>query len=239
MKKIFSLLILILLCGAVSFVFNFDTLKAESQQSVNSSENEVDYAKLKYACLGDSIMDNFNLTYLENEIDFAKTSNYGSSGATIAVFPDDWNYISVNYVNMEEDLDIISVMGGTNDFGMRNIPIGEVDSFDNTTFCGALNVIIDGLREKYPDTFIFFITPYYTFNANCANSQGLVLADYVLAMKRVCYAKNVPLLDFYNNGGITPENVYQLTSDGVHPTEYFYKNYTATQIAEFIKQNYR
>ena len=240
MKKIiFSLVIIMMVCGIASLLLKPDSPQPDSQQTDNSSENQVDFSKLSYACLGDSIMDNFDLSLLENEIDFSEASNYGSSGATIAVYPDDWNYISVNYVNMVENIDIISVMGGTNDFGMRNIPLGEIDSSDNTTYCGALNVIIDGLRQKYPDAFIFFITPYYTFNANYVNSQGLVLEDYVLAMKRVCYAKNVPLLDFYNHGGLTPDTVNQFTTDGVHPTEEFYRDYTAPQIAQFIRQNYK
>ena len=49
---------------------------------------------------------------------------------------------------------------------------------------------------------------------------------------------NIPVLDMYNNGKYELE-MYYPSSDGIHPSQEFIKNYTAPQIAEFIRQNYR
>jgi lysophospholipase L1-like esterase len=140
-----------------------------------------------------------------------------------------------------EHADIISVLMGVNDFN-RDLPLGTIDDFSNTTVYGALNMIASHFKTYYKDSFVFFMTPYkqawgdkgsYTDNA-----QGYKLLDVANAVKEVVGNYGYPVLDLFNVGKYELE-MYNAGSDGLHPSQEFFENYTAPQIAQFIKDNYK
>ncbi|EOP56123.1 hypothetical protein IKQ_01340 [Bacillus cereus VDM053] len=47
------------------------------------------------------------------------------------------------YANMTDDADIITVFGGTNDYG-NTVTLGTINSVDTGTFDGALNILCAG-----------------------------------------------------------------------------------------------
>jgi hypothetical protein len=57
---------------------------------------------------------------------------------------------------MDDDADLITVFGGTNDFN-ANSPIGTIADTASTTFYGSLHILIEGLIDKYPSKAIAFI----------------------------------------------------------------------------------
>ena len=114
-------------------------------------------------------------------------NNYGRGGSTVT------NKITTNspmcdrYKSMaNNNPDIVLLEGGRNDFN-KDVSIGEIDGYDTTTFAGALNVIIEGLKEKYPNAMIVCIS-----NWNFPDEKfGRVYTDYAGAMEAVAERQGV------------------------------------------------
>ena len=99
--------------------------------------------------------------------------------------------------------DYIVLLGGANDKRL-NVPIGENNSTDITTFKGALNTIIDSVRSMYPKAKLLFLTNYD--RTTTTNTLGYEDIDYVNAMVEVCQNKCVPVFDNFHKSGITFKN---------------------------------
>lgn len=86
------------------------------------------------------------------------------------------------------------------------------------------------------------MTPYreYWRGVHCLsqNSQGYNLEDVANAVKQVANKYSIPVLDLFNEGQFESE-MNANGSDGLHPSREFITNYTAPQIARFIKDNYK
>ena len=114
-------------------------------------------------------------------------NNYGMNASMLSNYTGKGNPMCIRYANMvEKDVDIVIVEGGKNDFN-NSTPIGATDSRDIKTFSGALNVIIEGLKEKYPNAMIVCITPW-NFSGN---KGGLTYKSYADAMMAVAAAQGV------------------------------------------------
>lgn len=126
--------------------------------------------------------------------------NMGVNGNTVAKQSEETTNAPMceRYVNIPES-DYICLIGGANDKRL-NVPLGDVDSEDDTTFAGALNVIIDGVREMYPKAKLLFFTNYRRFDTE--NSLGLTEQDYIETMINVCENKCVPYFNNYTSSGI-------------------------------------
>lgn len=220
----------------------------QSNPSIYIIKNEeVDFSILNMVCLGDSItygyepytgkkMQNPYPELVKELLGLNSISNYGIPGDTVGYAPD--RQIMANrYIEMKDNTDIISVLGGINDYRYGIIPLGNIDDNTINTIYGAYNVLAQGLTEKYPNSFIFFMTPYKWAGDKGVCSQGYTLEDMSNVIKEVCAKYDIPVLDLYSNGNL--ESEFNLSdSDGLHPTQEFLINYTAPQIAEFIKNNY-
>ena len=115
-------------------------------------------------------------------------NNYGIGGSTVSNYVTEGrNPMCDRYMKMsEKTTDIVLIEGGRNDFN-HDVSIGEVDSYDTTTFCGALNVIIEGMKEKYPDAMIVCIS-----NWNFPDSKyGRTYDDYSDGMEAVAAHQGV------------------------------------------------
>ena len=211
---------------------------------------EVDFSQLTYLAMGDSITYGYDSALggvqmespypelVKEILGMEKVYNCGISGSTL-VSIDEWrDPFCQRYASMPDDADIVSVMGGINDYVLGYADMGTLDSTDTTTIYGALNVLAKGLKEKYPDAYIFFMTPYKCGIDPGVNSKGYSLNDVCTAIKRVCAKYGFDVLDMYTYGQIELDYDNPLC-DTVHPSQEFFKNYTAPQIAQFIKENYK
>ena len=108
--------------------------------------------------------------------------SYGKSGNGIASPEASGTPMVTRYREMRGGVDIVFVVGGRNDYN-QNYPVGQVGDTTTGTFCGALSVLIDGLREKYPDSLILFSTSWYV------NDD---MKAYTDATMSVCEAKGMP-----------------------------------------------
>ena len=178
--------------------------------------------------LGDSITDNaLNASY----IDTAKTilglsvaRNYGVGGSSLcyrdAIHPGqniDTNYppALARYDAMNVDADLLFILIGTNDYSSQ-VPLGATTSTINTEFNGGLNILLDGLRTKFPDKLIVVSTLLRRYDPN----KTIPLTQYVSAIKERCEAKGIICFDAYNGTGLNFLADYYTnatTSDGLHP----------------------
>ena len=225
--------------------------------------------KLKYCALGDSITYGFiprnypghpgqlesyaALTAKMLDMEF---ENHGISDSTIANLPEN-TPMCIRYAQMADDADIVTVTGGTNDVRL-GVPLGNMEDRCNTTFYGALHILLDGLRKKYGQKAkIILLTPIKLLDASKShlpntdenNAQALYKWDeWIEAMKEVAAFHSIPVLDMHNLSGITPHlnrtikgthteysGYYNpFISDGTHPTQEG-AQMMADLLAEFIK----
>ena len=113
---------------------------------------------------------------------FLDLTNQGIGGGTVSNYITTKNPMCDRYQKMpNNDPDIVIIEGGRNDFNNK-VPIGTWDSKDTTTYMGALNVIVEGLQEKYPNAMFVFIS---VWNFPDKDGYSLTHKDYVQAMEIV------------------------------------------------------
>lgn len=161
--------------------------------------------------------------------------NYGKGSSTLTNGTNSYKSFLDRYLEMNDNIDIIGVMGGTNDFA-KNIPLGESTDNDGSTIYGALNVLAKGLKEKYPNSKIFFMSPLPN-NLTEINSKGYTVEDVRNAISYVASQNNFGFLDMYKLSGFENE-MNSSSTDGIHPSQELLKSKIAPIISQFIKKNY-
>ena len=124
---------------------------------------------------------------------------------------------------MADGADLVTVLGSVNDH-RADSKIGTIDSTDTETFYGALNVLITGLKSKYPNARIVFITPFKTADWQGTNMYGFTMTDFRNAIVGACNKHQIEVLDLFPVRQLswlvgltsTPSLFYQY--DYYHPT---------------------
>ena len=204
---------------------------------------KVDYTKVTLSCLGDSITDERQAekypTMIGRTMNLMQVNNYGSSGATLSAGhksnPDNTLLNQLDKVAM--DSDIITVMAGVNDYKYHHVTLGQKGDTDTMTFYGGLKALIEGLKERCPDAWLVFITPYKCLNYQQANNVGNKLEDYVNAIIDMCNEYDVEYINFFETGGFDYTNP-EYTMDKLHPLSYFYEAVATPKLVDYIKKNY-
>ena len=177
---------------------------------LGDSQTEVNYHKNKIYC-----------DWVKEILGLSKANNYGISGTTIAKKnASDNTAMCIRYANMDNNADLICVMGGVNDRWF-NCQLGNFGDTDPITFYGAMETLCDGLLTKYSGKTIIFITPTEQNNNNCnsSNTTGYTATDFANAMKRVCAKYSIPVFDANTCSGIYPlnqANATLYTTDKLH-----------------------
>lgn len=248
MKKVIYGIFIAMVCVMIlSFSLSFG-LNKDNDNGQNDTQ-QVNFSELTYVAFGDSITYGLDTTRNGEQMDtpyptavgqilkLKSTKNFGVSGAPLSI-DNPYDQSIANVVSrFGAPADIISIMGGVNDYHY-NVEIGSIDDTVTDTFYGSLNHICEYLSEKYSNSFVFFMTPYKECMYTEKNACDYVLEDYANAVKTVCQKYNYPVLDMYNNGQFDLE-MHNYGSDGLHPSQNFVLNYTAPQIAQFIRNNYK
>ena len=263
MKKIvLILLVALILVPSISFwsglykdmneegVEDTDINDSSLSQSNSTNKKEIDFSNLSYVAFGDSITYGRDWTYgsvnyaqqmeypypklVGSELGLKSVDNQGVGSSTLCVNPNGSCSITNIILSYSSDVDIISVTGGVNDYANLS-KLGTINDMTTDTIYGSLNLIAEYLTSTYDDAFVFFITPYNT----TYKSDALFTMDHVSnAFIEVGAKWGIPVLDLYNYGQFELE-MYSHNSDGVHPSQAFFKEYTAPQIAQFIRENYK
>lgn len=210
------------------------------------------------ACLGDSITfgmrsgqtsqtakeDNPWVSQLKNYSGFTNIRNYGISGSTVSNVSGK-NPMFSRYTTMDNNADIVIVMGGTNDIA-GNVPLGDFDptgaTVDTNNFYGALNVLYKGLKEKYPNKPIVVMTPLNAVNSNLpggvSTGLNLTMEDYRVAIRNVAKLYGfyiIELQDLVGFNALVDEDKPKYITDGVHPNQAGH-DIMAKVISKFINQ---
>ena len=146
----------------------------------------------------------------------------GVSSSTIANYESQVPSFLDRYSSMRDDADIVTVKGGTNDWGQwSKITFGDIDSRSDTSFEGAVRLLMEGLIEKFPNKPIVFFTPIKRCNTGTGsqmlNGGGDYLLEYVDAVKALGEKYDIPVIDIFEPAELdfTSEKV----SDGVYADE--------------------
>lgn len=123
------------------------------------------------------------------------------------------------------DVDMVVIHYGTNDFAANVAIDNESDDDDTVTLCGALRYSLRKLMTAYPKLRIFVSVPIYrkwgSVGAETyANSNGKKLWDFCTALAGVADEFNCPVIDGYKALGINTINDAAFSSDGTHLNDY-------------------
>ena len=192
--------------------------------------------------LGDSLTEGLQLkddanrydNYIARTCGLKKANNYGIGGTRIAFqsrpsekAKHDLDFCGRCYL-MDPEADIIVVFGGTNDYGHGDAPFGQIGDKTRTTFCGAVDYLINKIRELYPSAKLVMVTPGHRFDDATTppidkyqrlGIEGRQLEDYVDAMMTIARSYDVPILNLLEKLDIDPkksEDREKYTRDGLH-----------------------
>ena len=229
-----------------------ETLEVNQSDREWIAENTYDFSQMKIACLGDSITAAANLEDEENYEQYAYPArlkellgaeavyNLGIGGSSIGRY---WADAFVDrYTEIPEDVDIIIVMGGTNDgFCVSDEEFGSMEDREYRTFCGDLDELMSGLREDYPDAVIFFATPL----PNVLQDYLMSERDYLLPQKNfvdvmltMAEEYDFEIIDLYNSNILDSHDanvIAEYMPDGVHANQTGYQILAEHFASEIVK----
>ena len=118
-------------------------------------------------------------------------------------------------------------IGGTNDFGHGDAPIGTMSDRTPYTFYGALHCLYTALIEKYAGVPIVVLTPLHRITEDIPTGDNKpapvgTLKEYVNIIREVAEYYSLPVLDLFKESGLQPKiPVIQqkYVPDGLHPND--------------------
>ena len=194
---------------------------------------------MKINFLGDSITQGAGASCVENkyvslvgQILGCEARNYGEGGTRIAknTKPSEMDIYDRDFLMRSEgmdDADFVFVFGGTNDYGHGDAPLGDLDSTDEYTFCGAVNSLIGKLSARYGKEKLCFILPLHRYNEDNPYGEGnkpqagAPLSAYVSLLKQLTQKHGIETMNFDEEFPIpaTNDGTDGLTVDGLHPND--------------------
>lgn len=179
---------------------------------------------------------------IKDELNFDGVINKGVDGGSLAEnanYPDNGSILLDNDWDDLNLADTVTILVGTNDFKL-NVPIGDITdgSYDESTFTGAYQTLIEKIKDENPDSKVFLITPLQRnnddYDINTVNEAGHKLVDYADRVKELGEKYDYEVIDLYSNSEITMDTLDKYTVDGLHPNNEGFE-VLASEILEAIK----
>lgn len=191
--------------------------------------------------LGDSITegagvadpDNIYVSRLARMLELGAANNYGIGGTRIARQQNrseteryDQDFC-LRCVDMDPSASVNVIMGGTNDFGHGDAPIGTPDDRTPDTFWGACHFLMSTLITKYPGAVNVICTPLHRLNEAIPTGDRKpapvgTLKEYVEIIRTVAEYYSLPVCDLYAISGLQPRVPAiqeRYVTDGLHPND--------------------
>ena len=251
-KTIF--IILMFMCAVSSASSQTSKTVRKHQKTASTEQNAASVIKplkdskwqgKKVGFLGNSITEMGYYVRAYAKLTGCKAINFGKSATHMAkIDVNDSLSFDSRFVKLPNDLDMVIVFGGTNDFGhVRTAPFGKFTdgpAANEITFYAGLHRLFKGLSLKYRDKPVVIMTPihhgsevdtpeYTIGSSDCIDeaknpTTGKTFKDYVNAIKEVAAFYSLPVIDAYSSSGLTPFTEIGKTNryyflDGLHPNE--------------------
>lgn len=193
-----------------------------------SSEGGNAYDKLSMYNLARFVVSR-DFTELDAAVEYIK-ENEGDDNTSIAE-----RLKSVDFNNV----DIITIFYGTNDYTQGGKTFGDIDSEDISTFRGAINYIVKTIQTAYPHISIVFITPTHRLvGTDNADSDKIVISELTLSGIADCIVEqaninHVPAINMYKESGFNAYNHACYFADGVHPNQQGY-DHIADRLSAYL-----
>lgn len=190
-----------------------------------SVKNMNQYTGKKLMQYGDSITAN-DIYYMDEVVDIVQPSSYvnkGVSGNTSAQVLARLEADLVSDPTLLDDVDLLSIFVGTNDYN-TNVILGSIsDAPDvDTTYFARMMKILKVVFTAKPLQKVFMITPLRraggTYPAyGQVNGNGNTIDDFAQAVIDVSEKYAVSFLDFNKRSGWNEETISSVSDDGIHP----------------------
>jgi len=225
----------------------------ESAMRTNSVRNVILRAMypslvgITWNALGDSYTANIKseakrFYYAVAEIFNIKINNYGVVSDTYIKNGSTGGFC-IRYAEMEEDAQLVTVMGGVNDPYSQ---LGSMEDRGDDTIYGACHILFKGLLDKYPTARIGVILQPQNGKGQPSQSEQngydpeqKKLRAKEAAIKEVAEYYSIPVLDLTNGGGISGISSKQvelyLQGDYLHYKTDGYDRITPA-LLEFVKR---
>lgn len=163
--------------------------------------------------------------YLTNILGMNLVSN-GAVGGSLLTHSNEAIGFSVQQrianTNYDTNAKLFLIHAGTNDWGQGKT-LGDIDSTDISTICGALNNIIDKIQTNCPKATIVIISPIHRQSDSGGllnNSAGYSLYDIAVACQKVCLRWGAKFINGLELGlnSLNTNNLATNFIDGLHPT---------------------
>lgn len=140
------------------------------------------------------------------------TYNYGVAGTSIAHHEGEENPAMVLRIDdiitthTSQNIDYFVIEGGANDLDPNDVtnstPLGNLsrDNLDNTTFYGALNIIVNKIKAKWERAKILLMTNY---DRKSRGTTAVNDETYVNAMIEFAKFRGLPVFDNYHDLGVS------------------------------------
>lgn len=195
--------------------------------------------------LGDSITEGSGVTDPENNrydnvlkrrCGLKAVHNYGIGGTRIAhqrvpsaVKPRHDLCFCGRAYDLNPEADIFVVYGGINDYLHGDAPMGTPEDVTAATFCGAVNFLMNLLKERYPGKTYVFMTPAHSYYQEMREwnpstrptkaPDAQPVTEYIRIIEEAGLRHGIPVLNMYENLGLDPNNPehwQRYTVDGLH-----------------------
>lgn len=213
------------------------------EDAINSSQGKevekFNFEEKSILFLGDGVsVDGKYQEITAQQLKLKSYTNGARSGLTLGEMDDE---ISAEGL---KDIDIVVILGGTNDYS-KGKELGKIsDTNEADTFYGNVQGVIDNLKAMKKDVEVVFLTPlkhgYIDGQPSYpnANNNGEYLDDYVEAIIEVCEKNDVKYIDMFNESGIDENNVGEYTLNNMILNEAG-QNLVGTSIAEKLKELFK
>ncbi len=243
-----------------------ETMAVNAFDKIVIANSTVDFSNVKITVLGDSLTAGSNLDDSEREqynwpsqlkeiLGCKEVVNLGIGGSTVSCCIDHYPMCK-RWSEIDEDSDIIIVMGGSNDMLFENKwQFGEIEYEKRMTigtFCGDLDDMLGRMKWSFRDhndehyCKMLYINPPSTIlnDAVYALDTGNMVPQsrFAEAINTIAPAYDFEVIDMYNNNLLNshdPDINAQYVYDGIHCNKEGYKilaEHVASQIIQRIEQ---
>lgn len=178
-----------------------------------------DKLSVKWLAIGDSI------TFGEDDNALSYADYLAEEHSNISLNKISWGGLRIEdlirlaesgFTNDDDDIDIVTVLIGANDFGF-DTPIA---SFEND-----IDTYMKILKDNFPDARIIFLTPLYRdyfgntipTMGGTINNLGVSLYQYSDVIAAQAQKNDIEVINLTDDDFLSDDNIRIYTSDGLHP----------------------